>query len=249
MQKRVLTLLAAVVVSAASGDSTLAADILSPPRASPMPLVYDWSGFYLGGHIGYAWDQRDNDIYGPTGSFLASGATNGGSVLGGVQIGYNFMLSPRWVLGIEADYSGASGNMGGSTTDAFGQRDNKIDSFGTARVRIGYAWSTLMAYGTGGFAWAHEMITRTQVTGTVNQAFPGTVEDSASLAPGWTAGLGFEWAVQPNWSLRAEYLHLDLATQSFSFPAAGQSIQSGARIDAFRFGVNYIFNVGGPRTY
>ena len=93
------------------------------------------------------------------------------------------------------------------------------------------------------------MITRTQVTGTVNQAVQGTAEDAAAFAPGWAAGLGLEWGVQPGWTLRAEYLHLDLASQSFAFPAAAQSIQSAARIDAFRFGVNYIFNVGGPRTY
>src|SRR5262249_10113122 len=142
--------------------------------------------------------------------------------------------------------------MGATVSDPnfnLGQRDNKIDGFGTARVRIGYAWNRLMAYGTGGFGWAHEMITRTQVVGTVNGAIPGTAEEASTIAPGWAAGLGFEWAVQPNWTLRAEYLHLDLASQSFSFPASGQSIQSTARIDAFRFGVNYIFNVGGPRAY
>lgn len=249
MQKRVLTLLAAMVVSAAGGDSAFSADILSPPRSAALPLVYDWSGFYLGGHIGYAWDQRDADVFGPAGNFLVSGSTNGSSAIGGGQIGYNFAFGPRWIFGLEADYSG--GALGGTAIGdpTLGQRENKIDSFGTARARIGYAWGRFMAYGTGGFAWAHENMTRTQQSGTVNAAIPGIIEEATAFAPGWAAGLGFEWGVSPGWTLRAEYMHLDLAAQNFTFPQAGQSIEASARINAFRLGVNYIFNVGGPRTY
>ena len=237
--------LAAAFCSAAS-TTVLAAD-MAVPRMSLPPLLYNWSGFYLGAHIGYGWDNRDAEIFDPTGAPLVSGSTNGSSLIGGVQIGYNFALTPQWILGIEADYSGARMGSTAIGAPAFGQRENSIDGFGTIRARVGYAWDRFLVFGAGGFGWAHEVLTRTQQIGIVNAAFPGTVEESAATVPGWSAGIGFEWGVSPGWALRAEYLHLGLNSQHFSFPMAGQSIQATASVDVVRAGVNYIFNIGGPR--
>ncbi|HXX07451.1 MAG TPA: outer membrane beta-barrel protein [Pseudolabrys sp.] len=247
MRNRVLMLLAAAFCSTASG-SVFAAD-MAVPRANPPPFIYNWSGFYLGAHIGYGWDHRDAEIFDSTGASLVSGSTQGSRVLGGAQIGINFAVAPQWIVGIEADYSGT--NMGSTAIDgpAFGQRENNIDSFGTVRARVGYAWDRFLIFGSGGFGWAHEVLTRTQQIGTVNNAIPGTIEEVGATVPGWSAGLGLEWGVSPGWALRAEYLHLDLTSKDFAFVAAGQSIQATARIDAVRLGVNYIFNVGGPRAY
>src|SRR5690348_5236059 len=127
MCNRVLIVLAVAFCSAAS-NGVLAADI-AVPRIVPPPLVYNWSGFYLGAHIGYGWDNRDAEIFDPTGALVASGSTNGSSLIGGAQIGYNFALTPQWILGIEADYSGTS--MGGTAigAPAFGLRVNNIDGF------------------------------------------------------------------------------------------------------------------------
>lgn len=116
----------------------------------------------------------------------------------------------------------------------FGARENKIDGFGTVRGRFGYAWDRFLVYGTGGYAWAHQEINRTQQIGTINGATPGTVESTSSITSGWTAGGGLEWAITPNWSFRAEYLHLDFASQSFAFPLAGQRIDATAKINVAR---------------
>ena len=247
MRNRVLMLLAAVFCSAAS-NSVLAAD-MSVPRGSSPPFVYNWSGFYLGAHVGYAWAQREASVSDTTGMLWALDSTHTSSLIGGGQIGYNFALTPQWILGVEADVSFSS--LGSTTVNAanLGQRVDNIDDFGTLRGRIGYAWDRFLIYGTGGFAWAHEVNTRTQQTGTVNNAVPGTIEEHGTLASGWTAGLGVEWGVSPGWVLRAEYLHLDFGNQTFSFNAAGQRIDASVNAEVVRVGASYLFNFGPRPAY
>jgi outer membrane immunogenic protein len=207
------------------------------------PALYDWNGFYAGAHAGGAWDHRDASIFNTTaGAFLVSGSTQASGVTGGGQIGFNYALSPHWIAGFEADISAA--DLQGSEIGAtgYGKRDNKIDSFGTLRGRLGYAWNEIMFYCTGGFAWANEQMTRTQQIGTINQATPGTVESSSTAGSGWAAGLGLEWGFAPNWSAKFEYLHLDIGSQSFTFPLAMQRIDATARMDVVRVGLNYRFD-------
>jgi opacity protein-like surface antigen len=214
-----------------------------------MPLVYDWSGFYLGGHIGYALDHRQSGIFDQTGSLVGSVSTITSGLIGGAQIGFNYAVTPAWILGLEADFTAASLTNTAEDSPVLGRRENKTADFGTIRTRIGYAWNRFMVYGTGGYAWAHEEIIRSQQAGTVNFAVPGTIESSAGTVSGWAAGVGLEWGVSPGWTLRAEYLHLDLGSRSFAFPTAAQQIDASAQIDAVRVGVNYIFNIGGSRPY
>jgi len=248
MRNRVITALAAAFASAASGGFVLAAD-LSRPNITPPPFVYNWNGFYLGGHVGYAWARGDGQMSDQTGASLGSDSIATHGLIGGAQIGFNYAVAPSWVLGLEADFTGARLNTTTLNSAIAGQREYRLSDFGTVRGRIGYAWERLMIYGTGGYAWAHEEIVRTQVIGQVNAAFPGIIESDSGLLSGWTAGIGAEWGVSPGWTLRAEYLHLDLGSRPFTFPAAGQQIAASAQIDLVRFGVNYIFNLAGPRPY
>jgi opacity protein-like surface antigen len=77
---------AAVLVPVVGAKSVLAADM---PVKAPVPkaakLPYDWSGLYLGGHIGYMWGrtrvEEDGVVTEP------NAATNG--TVGGVLLGYN----------------------------------------------------------------------------------------------------------------------------------------------------------------
>ena len=249
MRKRVFTLLAAVAASAASGDSVLAADILSAPKMTAFPLVYNWSGFYLGGHIGYAWARSDGQLFDQNGMSIGSESVSPRGLIGGAQIGFNYAVTPSWVLGLEADFTGARLNTTTLNSIVTGQHEYRLSDFGTVRGRVGYAWDRLMVYGTGGYAWAHEEIVRTQIIGQVNSAIPGTIESDSGLLSGWTAGIGAEWGVSPGWTVRAEYLHLGLGTRPFTFTAAAQQVDASAQIDLVRFGVNYIFNLGGARPY
>jgi outer membrane immunogenic protein len=233
--------LIAAVACVAGASCAVAADILRPSLPA-VPVAADWTGLYAGGHVGYAWDSRDATIFSPAGAALASGSTSANGIMGGGQIGYNFQVTPSWVLGLEADASGASLNSTAVGASGFGARENKINAFGTVRGRLGYAWDRFLVYGTAGYAWANQEMIRTQQIGTINGAPPGTVESASGVASGWTAGGGVEWAITPNWSFRAEYLHLDFASQSFSFPLAGQRIDATAKIDVARVGLNYFFD-------
>ncbi len=98
-------------------------------KAAPAP-VFNWTGFYFGGHIGYGWGD--------------AGGLDADGFLGGLQAGYNWQLSRNWVFGIEADISGTDMN------NAFPAH---VDYLGTLRARIGYTWDRTMLYGTGGLAW------------------------------------------------------------------------------------------------
>jgi outer membrane immunogenic protein len=96
--------------------SALAADMAAPvyTKAPVIPVVvYDWTGFYIGGNIGYSWDRSSTtqSFYdGPTGTTLLSSypsSFNLDGVIGGGQIGYNWQRD-RWVFGLEADIQGSA---------------------------------------------------------------------------------------------------------------------------------------------
>ncbi len=99
-------------------------------KAAPAP-VFNWTGFYFGGHVGYGWG--DTAVGGDVDGFL-----------GGLQLGYNWQLSRNWVFGIEGDISG---------TDINNAVPVHVDYLGTLRARVGYTWDRTMVYGTGGLAW------------------------------------------------------------------------------------------------
>jgi outer membrane immunogenic protein len=173
----------------------------------------------------------------------------------------------NWVAGIEADIDAAHINSStsacftGVVNEICGIRDTDIKDFGTVRGRLGYAFNNVLLYGTGGWAWGHGNNT-TQIT-CVGPGCPGTSLLPRSPAPfsadvnlnGWAAGGGVEWAFLPNWTLRAEYLHLqfDGVTEDSSSHAPvavpvllTSHVSSNVRVDIARVGVNYLFNWGGP---
>src|SRR3954451_8091617 len=93
-------LLGATALLVISGAPALAADIpVKAPARSPTSPVYDWSGFYLGGHLGYLWGKtRVVD----DGVLTESGARTNG-VIAGLLAGFNWQTGPV-VLGIEGDF-------------------------------------------------------------------------------------------------------------------------------------------------
>jgi opacity protein-like surface antigen len=94
-----------------------ASDDIIPTKARKASSVYDWSGFYLGGHIGYDWG-KSNWSASTAGAPVASGSfgltqpinifTESGSWFEGLQAGYNYMLPNRVLIGAEADITGTS---------------------------------------------------------------------------------------------------------------------------------------------
>src|SRR6185436_20170473 len=104
MQKGTMrSLLVGLMSAAAFGGAAIAADMARPvykaPPAGVLPVAYDWTGFYIGGHVGYGWAEKDwRDAFGLNVSNKADG------FLGGGQVGFNYQIG-QFVLGAEGDFS------------------------------------------------------------------------------------------------------------------------------------------------
>ena len=292
--KRIL-LSAAFIITV--GAPAFAADIPMPaPVAVPVAVpVMTWSGFYIGLDGGGTWGktQLTHSPFIPapglafpvdTAALTAAASPDlklNGWTFGG-HLGYNWQFSSNWLIGLEADISyfrlrgSSSGTFPFPSTLPGGALGPPTFTFNTAtslstdwlftfRPRLGVILGdSLLAYATGGLAVTNEKVTQTAtaVMGSLNAAIDET-------RVGWVVGGGLEYAVTRNWSIRAEYLHLDFGTASGSgniivpagvlgnaLCAAGQAAVTGpatiggcglsARLTAevVRAGITYRF--GGP---
>jgi outer membrane immunogenic protein len=280
---RKLGLAGVVGIAAVSAGAAVAADLPAayrpPVKAVAVAPLPTWTGFYIGGNLGGGWDKSSSALSAtstdPTlapalaailaaGSYPASLSPQGKGVIGGGQIGYNWQLASRAVIGLEADLQG-SGLKGSddqvfspATFDVTGTDLTKsIEWFGTVRGRVGYLVAPQwLLYATGGFAYGQ---TRTSFTTTdlTTGCVPGgtlcAAGSSSSLRTGWTAGAGVEAQFAPNWSIKAEYLYVDLGTlamniPTFTFPAIAFNTSVSFREQIARVGLNYRFDWGGPVT-
>jgi outer membrane immunogenic protein len=138
-------------------------------------------------------------------------------LIGGLQAGYNWQ-SGQFVFGGETDIQISSAD------DTFATYKFSNPWFGTLRARGGYAMNNILFYGTAGLAY-----------GALNGERSGLSENKSSA--GWTAGLGMEVGLTPNWSAKVEYLYMDLSSRSYSTTGMNNSYSA----NIFRFGVNYHF--------
>jgi outer membrane immunogenic protein len=210
-----------------SAGSAIATDLPAKGPVYRAVAPFSWGGMYVGAHAGYTWGT-DNLF---EGSLLASQSSkfspSGG--LGGLQIGYNRHFSNNWVLGTEFDISW--GRIKDSVLSSPGAIPGnvKIDTFGTARTRLGYAFDRTLIYVTGGLAWS------------TNDVGLAGLRNVDGYQVGWTAGAGLEYALDPQWSVKLEYLYADLG-KSTRFLAAGLSESSNdLSLNIVRAGINYRF--------
>ena len=196
-----------------------AADLaVKAPPAAPVFMASPWDGFYIGGNIGFGSTDfsATASIFGGS----ASDSVTASGVVGGVQLGYNKTFG-TFLLGLETDFDATSI----SHTD-FGA-ETKLPWFGTTRVRAGVLLTPQwLIYGTGGVAYGHAEISAPDVSITV----PGV---------GWAAGAGLQYALTPQWSIGAEYLHVDLEGPSAN--VFGLNVSTKAVTDLGRATLNYRF--------
>lgn len=178
--------------------SASAADVTVDPG-------YDWTGPYIGLQAGYGWGDTQ-----PT--FAASTAdVNYDGFIGGIEAGYNWQ-SNNFVFGIEIDgsFSDINGDELGVNTPCVTPGEAcsaDVDWLATGRLRMGYAIDRLMPFITGGLAVGG-------VDGTFD--FGACTCDVDDTTVGWTVGGGIEWAIDDSWSVKAEYLYVDLGKPSIS---------------------------------
>lgn len=244
-------LVAGVALIALAGGAQAEDLSAALPAKAPPPTAqtaYDWTGFYLGAHAGYAWGSSNWTTPGTAGSLDLYQGFNAfkytGSMLEGLQGGYNDTLPNRLVFSVEIDASfpslqNAAGiSIGGSSVFAspFGLEtySETVLSMGSVRGRIGYAPGQWLFYATGGFAWTYDRLTLTNAaTGTTDMPFLWRL--------GWTAGAGVEAPVAPHWTARIEYLFTDYGNESVLFGSAGQTFSSNWSMQQLRAGLNYQF--------
>jgi outer membrane immunogenic protein len=207
-----------LILAAAAGlvsSSALAADLprYTPPMFQPVPALFDWSGFYLGVHGGWAWGQSD------------IGDTNGG-VLGG-QLGYNW-AGPSGLFGVEVDSAWVGIDNSANTFPPFIGPVNanfKADYEGSARLRLGATNDTALYYVTGGVAWMHAKFS--------GSAIGVSVSDSNTHV-GWTVGAGVEYAYSPYWTGRLEYRYTDYGAKDYF------NVPFSAQTHMVKFAVNFL---------
>lgn len=259
----------------AAGATALLLGSTVPALAQMMPGGA-WQGFYVGLNVGGAWSNPSVSLT-PTGCFATPGgcgltagggpgsrsfssSTSSSGPLGGVQAGYNWQLAPLWVVGLETDFDGGGVNHSRSSTvtlpapltgSATLNTSTSQDFIGTVRGRIGLTpapeW---LIFGTGGFAYGQFSSSANLSFSRAGDVYSGS---TSNMRTGWAAGGGVEWAIAPQWSLKAEYLYVDLGASggynvnitnpaiSGVNPGAGFHANVSSNENIFRLGVNYHF--------
>lgn len=269
--KRILLALSALAIGTAAAS---AADLAAKPytKAPPPPVVpvFSWTGCYVGLNGGYGWgnnhsllapsaDPASQAFWDP--AFFAGAAPsnfswqNTGGVAGG-QFGCNYQTG-AFVFGIETDLDWA--NVRGSETistagvvgfvPGFFASGTNLHWLGTTRGRVGFAVDHWLFYATGGVAYGN-------VGYGLAFAFPATNDfqtiSASQTNVGWTAGAGVEWAITNNWTVKAEYLYVDLGNQTLISVPSGRAANLATTLtEAFsnhynivRVGFNYKFDWG-----
>jgi len=285
MKKFLICTVALVALAAPAAAADLAARPYAKAPAMIAAAVYDWTGFYIGGNAGYSWGRASTDgslagtqnvsvfrTAGPTlvsstntvlGTLPLGGRGNVDGFVGGGQAGYNWQRG-TWLFGLEADIQGSDERAradvctvaGCPVGSALFTANYRLDWFGTARGRVGFLpTERVLLYATGGLAYGH--MSATEAT---------TPFSWGSTRAGWTVAAGVEAAIDRNWSVKLEYLYMDLGnvggtsgsatavTNAPNTPGAGfNTVTTTTLTSAFnsrftdnivRVGVNYRF--GGP---
>ena len=225
-------------VSAMAADLPRALPVKAPVMA---PVVWNWTGFYVGGNVGYSWGRDPYEVAGgstvrtrtfrgfatpqPTllsdvtaagPAFAATGTANIDGAVAGGQVGYNWQTG-AWVFGLETDlqWSGQRGSTSfcltaGCPAGSFAANaDYKLTWFGTARARAGWLVDPrVLLYVTGGAAYGQ--LKADYAAGILG--LPLLASSTSTTRLGWTIGGGIEGMLSRNWTVKAEYLYVDLGS-------------------------------------
>jgi outer membrane immunogenic protein len=239
-----------------------AADMLVADKAPPP--AFNWTGFYVGGDIAVAsttGNAQSNALPSsvvPSGvQQISGGVGGGGNFVGGGFAGYNLQFAPRWVAGIEADWTSMNtdgrltsnwlDNTGVMVQNATTTLSSELQWAASVRGRIGYVIvPSFLAYATGDIAWGKWEYGANSAAPTIGYAANTAFAETDT---GWVAGIGFEWAPFSNYGLllRAEYLNYRFggtqATAAASgFPGAPSAyLWTSPDVNVGRIGASYKF--------
>src|SRR6185436_2460122 len=201
--------LAAMAAPAFAADMQPRPYTKAPAYTAPQ-VVYNWTGFYVGGHAG--------------GAFAGSNSLQGGNArfMGGVEGGFDYQFAPNWVMGAEAQYSWLNNNTTGVAFPGGALVTSRNNEIGSVTGRLGYTWGPALLYAKGGYAFRDNNAIGVSVAGA-----PAPFATTGGQKNGYTVGGGLEYMFAPNWSAKAEYQYYDFGTTTFT---AGPPAVVGARL-------------------
>jgi opacity protein-like surface antigen len=211
-------------------------------KAAPAQAAYNWSGFYIGPYLGTDWGYTNWTFTDDGGTTRPSFA----GLLGGGEIGYNYQAG-KWVFGIEGD-AGVTNARGARPcpTGFFYNCEISTDWLATATARAGYAyWDRVLVYAKGGAAIAQDRAESS--CNTVSQptipaaGLTGCPSQSDSkVKAGWTIGLGSDFGLMQNVSVKGEIMYFDLGSDRYNVAGIPTDIQRNGFISTvglhLRFG-------------
>jgi len=206
--------------------------------------MYNWTGFYIGGHIGGAWADRnghdrfdrDNNCWsGVCFDDNGFGRNDGRFIVGG-QIGFNYQVN-QWVWGVEGQISALTNQDNDSACGFFtrtsdGMRDhlfncnNRGNWVATIAARLGVTFGQTgnwLLYVKGGGAFADSRFgvrLRDDCLGVMGTTFCGNnfaFNDNNDTRTGWMFGAGLEYGAWGNWSWKLEYNFMDFGHRNIHF--------------------------------
>ncbi len=206
----------------------------SPARAAPDDYApARWSGFYLGGTLGYGFGESRQQL--DRGNNHGYDTVSPDGFVASLTAGYNFRISPSFLVGAEADIGVM--NLTGddkAVYDAHAWKPQFGPLWGTARVRAGYLLGeSFLLYGTGGIAFMQ----------TDNWTVGNNWNESSwdgKMRTGWTIGAGVEYALTDRWSAKAEYLYADFGKRK-GYTEDADPYWYDDDVSIIRIGVNYHF--------
>lgn len=197
------------------------------------PGEFAWGGLYAGVSLGAGWGESSQN-YDRAGNHGAATLEPTGGVAS-ISAGYNWMLGSNWVAGVEGDLGIMNVSQGATTVfDGHVWSTSYGPLWGNMRGRAGYLVSDdLLAYATGGLAMAN--IDDVSIGNTAGET---AIEEGLRL--GLALGVGVEYAWTENWTVKAEFLHMNFSAVD------GQSTNAEAytfddSVNLLRVGANMRF--------
>jgi len=244
-----------------------------PTKAAKAPRSFipptNWTGFYVGGFAGAAAGRTDIQFVGAPFPIAGNRPWVFGG-LGGIELGYNYQFSNKWLVGVEGDVGAANVHGGRTAGTADGLAANafvagttsfspavftladKTNWMATATARVGYAWDRTLFYVKGGAAFEDSSTTvaciygptgRNAGSSCLNQAnvVTGGFSTPSYTRVGWTLGYGTEFDLGKNWSAKAEYDYLSFGNHTALASDGTTFLTDKSHVSQVKVGVNYRF--------
>jgi outer membrane immunogenic protein len=243
--------------------SASAADLAARPYTKAPVMVadvYNWTGFYIGGNVGYSWGRSEDTSTLANGAgtvlFTSFDSTNLDGIVGGGQIGYNWQ-SQSLVWGLEADIQGTDEKGSRAFTCPTGICTpfvpNVFNGIAVpfAQIQIGTPGpavpvslnQSLDWFGTARGRIGFLVSPRILFYGTGGLAY-GEVKSSGTVASlggfsstntkaGYSIGAGIEGVISGNWTAKLEYLYVDLGRMSGSFTTTTGALGGGTLVSSY----------------